>query len=95
VWLRTRLDLPRTFEMLDKALALDPHFAEARAYHAFCQFLMIDGGSSNDAGLLYKAEEETRQALQDNPRSPVARSTRAAVLLYQGRKELCREVRAV
>jgi serine/threonine protein kinase/Tfp pilus assembly protein PilF len=88
LWLRTRFDLPRAFEMLDKALALDPHFAEARAYHAFCQFLMIDGGNSNDAGLLYKAEEETRDALQDNPRSPVARSTRAAVLLFQGRKEL-------
>jgi serine/threonine protein kinase/Tfp pilus assembly protein PilF len=88
LWLQTRFDLPRTFEMLDKALALDPHFAEARAYHALCQFLMIDGGHSNDAGLLYKVEEETRQALQDNPRSPVALSTRAAVLLYQGRKEL-------
>jgi adenylate cyclase len=74
--------------MFDKALELDPHFAEARAYHAFCQFVSIDGGYSNDAGLLYKTEGETRQALADNPRSPVARATRAAVLLYQGRKEL-------
>lgn len=88
LWLRTRFDLPRAFEMLERALQLDPQFAEAKAYHAFCQLLMIDGGNSNDAGLLYKAEEETRQALEANPRSPVARSTRAAVLLFQGRKEL-------
>jgi tetratricopeptide (TPR) repeat protein len=88
LWLRARYDLPRAVEMFDKALELDPHFAEARAYHAFCQFVSIDGGYSNDAGLLYKTEGETRQALADNPRSPVARATRAAVLLYQGRKEL-------
>jgi tetratricopeptide (TPR) repeat protein len=88
LWLRTRADLPRAVEMLDRALQLDPHFAEARAYHALCQFITVDAGYSNDAGLLYKTEEETRRALDDNPRSAVARATRAAVLLYQGRKDL-------
>ena len=88
LFLRARLSVPRAIEMFGKALQLDPHFAEARAYHAFSQFALIDGGYSNDAGLLYKAEEETRQALADNPRSPIALSTRIAVLLYQGRKEL-------
>ena len=88
LFLRARYSVPRALEMFGKALQLDAHFAEARAYHAFSQFCLIDGGYSNDAGLLYKAEEETRQALADNPRSPMALSTRAAVLLYQGRKEL-------
>jgi len=88
LFLRSRYNVPRAIEMFERALRLDPHFAEARAYHAFSQFLLIDGGYSNDAGLLYKAEEETRQALEDNPRSPIALSARPAVLLYQGRKEL-------
>jgi tetratricopeptide (TPR) repeat protein len=88
LFLRSRYDVPRAIGMFERALQLDPHFAEARAYHAFSQFLLIDGGYSNDAGLLYKAEEETRQALEDNPRSPIALSARPAVLLYQGRKEL-------
>jgi len=88
LFLRSRYNVPRAIEMFERALQLDPRFAEARAYHAFSQFLLIDGGYSNDAGLLYKAEEETRQALEDNPRSPIALSARPAVLLYQGRKEL-------
>jgi tetratricopeptide (TPR) repeat protein len=88
LFLRARYSVPRAIEMFERALQLDAHFAEARAYHAFAQFCLIDGGYSNDAGLLYKAEEETQQALAENPRSPMALSTRAFVLLYQGRKEL-------
>jgi tetratricopeptide (TPR) repeat protein len=86
--LRTQYSVPRASEMFEIALKLDPHFAEARAYHAFCYFLLIDGGYSNDAGLMYKAEEEIRQALQDNPKSAMARAARVAVLLFQGRNEL-------
>ncbi len=86
--LRIRFDIRHAIEMFEKALTLDPRFAEARAYHAFCQFVLIDGGYSNDASLLYNAENETSAALRDNPRSPVAHATRAAVFLYQGRKDL-------
>jgi serine/threonine protein kinase len=88
LFMRTQSSAPRAQEMFERALQLDPHFAEARAFHAFCHFLLIDGGYSNDSGLLYKAEEEVRQALQDNPKSAMARATRVAVLLYQGRKDL-------
>jgi tetratricopeptide (TPR) repeat protein/tRNA A-37 threonylcarbamoyl transferase component Bud32 len=88
LFLRARYSVPRAIEMFDRALQLDPHFAEARAYHAFAQFCLIDGGYANDGGLLYKAEEETRQALTEDPRSAMGLSARAAILLYQGRKEL-------
>jgi len=88
LFLRTQYSVARAREMFERALQVDPHFAEAQAYHAFCYFLLIDGGYSNDSGLLYKAEEEIRQALQDDPKSAMARAARVAVLLYQGRKEL-------
>ncbi len=88
MFLRKQFDIPRSRQMLERALQLDPHFAEARANHAFTQVLTIDSGYSNDASLLYQAEDEIRQALQDDPQSVAAHSTRAAILLYQGRKEL-------
>jgi Tfp pilus assembly protein PilF len=49
---------------------------------------MIDEGLSNDTSWLYKAEEELRRALQDDPHSAWAHTALAAVYLYQGRKEL-------
>jgi serine/threonine protein kinase/Tfp pilus assembly protein PilF len=88
MFLRIQFDIPRVRQMLERALQLDPHFAEARANHAFTQVLMIDGGYSNDASRLYEAEAEIRQALQDDPHSVAAHSTRAAILFFLGRKEL-------
>ncbi len=88
LFLRTQSNISRAQDMFERALTLDPRFAEARAYHAFIYFVMIDGGYSNDSSLLYKAEEEIRQALQYNPKSAMALSARAAILLYQGRKEM-------
>jgi Tfp pilus assembly protein PilF len=49
---------------------------------------MMDSGQSNDTSWLYKAEEELRQALQDDPKWARAHSTLALVYFYQGRKEL-------
>jgi tetratricopeptide (TPR) repeat protein len=88
MFLRMQSDVPRSRQMLERALQLDPHFAEARANHALTHVVLIDSGYSNDAGLLYEAEEEIRQALQDDSQSVAGHSTRAAILLYEGRKEL-------
>jgi Protein kinase domain len=63
-------DVPRANEMLERALALDPHFAEARRNHAFNYVITILNGYANDTQLLYKAEDELRQAAQDNPALP-------------------------
>jgi serine/threonine protein kinase/Flp pilus assembly protein TadD len=82
-----RSDLPRGREMLEKALALDPGFAAARALYGFTHWRMIDWGYSNDTSWLYKAEEDLRRALRDDPQVQ-AHGLLAAVYFTQGRKEL-------
>ncbi len=87
---RSQYHLPRMRQMLERALELDPHFAEARALYSFAHLLMINSGYSNDAGWLYKAEEEARRALEDDPASGKAHITLAAVYLYHGRRDLAK-----
>jgi Tfp pilus assembly protein PilF len=88
LFLNTRQDLPRAREMLEKALALDPRFAHARAWYGFTDVLLIDAGQSNDTSWLYKAEAELRRALEDDPYSAKAHASLGYVYFYQGRKEL-------
>ncbi len=85
-----RHDPPQVRRMLERALELDPQFAAARAQHAFTQALQVLQGDSNDPGLLYKAEAESRQALQDDPDSGLAHSVLAGTYFLQGRAELSR-----
>ncbi|MGH9813514.1 MAG: tetratricopeptide repeat protein, partial [Candidatus Acidiferrales bacterium] len=88
LFLSVQLDIPRAQQLLEKALELDPHFAEARSWHAYTYLILLDGGYSNDTSGLYKAEEELRRALQDDPSAGHPHSVLAGVYLYQGRKEL-------
>ncbi len=88
LFLSVQLDIPRARQMLEKALELDPQFAEARSWHAYTYLLMFDTGYSNDTSGFYKAEEELRQALQDDPSAGHPHSVLAGVYIYQGRKEL-------
>jgi len=88
MFLEHQFDLQRARTMLERALEYDPKYAEARAWYGFTFFLEIDSGYSNDSGFLYKAEEELRRALQDDPNSARAHSSLAALYFYQGRKEL-------
>jgi Tfp pilus assembly protein PilF len=81
-------DLPRQRLMLERALVVDPDFAEARAWYGFTHWLLVDQGYSNDAAMLYKAEEEMRRALQMEPTLARAHAGFAAVYMTQGRKEL-------
>ena len=83
-----RHDPAQVRRMLDRALALDPGFASARAAYAFSYLVMIFMGESNDSSLLYKAEEEARRALQDDAGCSRAHSVLAMTYLLQGRKEL-------
>jgi tetratricopeptide (TPR) repeat protein len=88
VFLPTQFDLLRARQMLERALELDPLFAEARAWYGFTHWLILDSGYSNDTSWLYKSEEELRRALKDDPNSGRVHATLAGVYLYQGRKEL-------
>jgi tetratricopeptide (TPR) repeat protein len=82
------LDLPRMRASYERAVELDPGFAEARAEYAFSLALEIIAGFSNDAQWLYRAEEELRRALRDDPAGGRAHSALAGIYLMQGRKEL-------
>ena len=88
LFLDTQFNVPRARQLLERALELDPHFGKARGVYGFTYVLMIEGGYSNDPALLYKAEEEARRALQDDPSASSGHMTLAAVSLLQGRKEL-------
>ena len=86
--LKVNFDLPRGRAMLERALELDPGFAEARAWHAFTHWIALDAGFSNDSALLYESEEDLRRALRDEPSLSRAHVTFAAIYFMQGRKEL-------
>ena len=81
-------DIPRSQQMLERALALDPRFAEALRYHAVSYAFLILNGYTNDTSLLYKAEEELRQVAKLEPALPGLPAAMATVYLTQGRKEL-------
>ena len=87
IFLGHQFDLPRARKMMERALEIDPSFAEARAWYGFTFLLEIDGGYSNDSEFLYKAEGELRRALQDDPETIRAHSSLAALYFYQNRKE--------
>jgi hypothetical protein len=84
-FLKSQMDLGRARQMLERALALDPGFVEARGWYGFSYVLTIDIGESNDVGLLYRAEEEIRRALKDDPNSARAHSALGIIYYYRGR----------
>jgi tRNA A-37 threonylcarbamoyl transferase component Bud32/tetratricopeptide (TPR) repeat protein len=85
---RVQNDIPRSQQALERAIAVDPHFAEALRYHAFNYAIELLNGFSNDPGLLYQAEQELRQAESEDRRLRSIQTARAAVYVLQGRKEL-------
>jgi len=91
LFLMAQFNLPNARKMLERALELDPKFAEARGWYGFTFILEIDSGISNDSSRLYKAEQELRRALQDDPDSARAHASLAALFFYQGRKDLIPE----
>jgi len=85
---KSQNDIPKAQELLERALALDPHFAEALRYHAFNYAIEILNGYVNDTNLLYRAEEELGRAAKEEPDLDDVHTALAAVYLMQGRKEL-------
>ena len=81
-------DVGRAQQVLERALELDPRFAEALSYHGLNYAILMLNGYNNDASLLYRAEEELREASRIDPDLPSLPAAYAAVYLMQGRKEL-------
>ncbi len=81
-------DLERGRVALERAIQLDPQFAEARRFHALTSVFLILNGYSNDTSLLYRAEEELRAATAIDPTLTGLPSSYAAVYITQGRREL-------
>jgi tetratricopeptide (TPR) repeat protein/predicted Ser/Thr protein kinase len=88
LFLKAQFNLASARKMLERALELDPKFAEARGWYGFTFILEIDSGHSSDSSWLYKAEQELRRALQDDSDSASAHSSLAALYFFQGRKDL-------
>ena len=91
ICLGRQFDLPRARKMFERALEIDPAFAEARAWYGFTFILEVDGGYSNDSEFLYKAEAELRRALKDDPNTLRAHTGLAALYYYQNHKEMVLE----
>jgi tetratricopeptide (TPR) repeat protein len=82
-----RQDIARAQELLQRALSQDPHFAAARQLLATTYIVQIIEGESNDASLLYKADEELRRAAQEDPSLLGVHADLAGVALMQGDKQ--------
>jgi tetratricopeptide (TPR) repeat protein len=91
---RQQNEIPRGEALLERALALDPKFAEARRYHAFNYVVQLMNGYVNDRGLIYKAEEELKEASRLDPNLDSLPSAYMAVYMMQGRKDVLAAVEA-
>ncbi len=89
--LTTQIEISRAVQMFERAVQVDPQFAEARGWFGFALFLQLDTGYSSDGALLYRAEEETRRALEIDPQNGHAHAALAALHFYRGRKDLFKE----
>jgi len=88
---RYQLDPIRARQMLERALQLDPGFSEARINYALTYLVAVEMGISNDSGDIFRAEEELRRTLKDDPDLPRAHALMGAVHFFQGRVDLAEE----
>ena len=88
---RVQSDLPQAQKALERAITLDPKFAEAHRYHAFNPLILLLNGYSNDISLAYKAEQELQVAAKLDPNLMSLPSAFTAVHMMQGRMELVPE----
>ena len=72
--------LAEAIELLDRAIALSPGYAQALAYAAQCRSIRPSQGYSPDAARdLREAEQLSRRALESDPTDPIALRTVAVV----------------
>jgi tetratricopeptide (TPR) repeat protein len=78
---------PRAQELFQRAVALDSHFAAAHQFLGITYDIQVLNGESNDANLFYKADEELRRALQEDPSLLDVHAELAGVAFMQGDKQ--------
>ena len=71
-------------ELFQRAVALDSHFAAAHQFLGISYDIQILSGESNDASLFYRADEELRRALREDPSLRDVHSELAGVAFMQG-----------
>ncbi len=87
LFLQAQFDPPRAKPLIEHALQIDPRFAEARATLGLLLALQVESGVSNESAWIYKAEQEVRQALKDDPESATAHGVLSMVYFFQGRMD--------
>lgn len=87
LFLQAQFDPPRAKPLIEKALEIDPKFAQARATLALVLGLQVESGVSNESAWIYKAEQEVRRALADDPQSASAHGVLGMVYFYQSRMD--------
>jgi tetratricopeptide (TPR) repeat protein len=85
---RFQFDPLRARPMLARCLELDPKFTEARVNYALTYIASVEIGLSNDPGDIFRAEEELRRVLKEDPTLPRGHGLMGAVHFYQGRLDL-------
>jgi tetratricopeptide (TPR) repeat protein len=88
---RFQLDPLRARPLVERALRLDPNFTEARINYGLTYIAAVESGISNHAGDIYRAEEELRRALKEDPEISRAHALLGAVHLFQGRTDLANQ----
>lgn len=86
----TAEDNARAKEWLDKAVQLDPNYAQAHLWLAFCHWVEYQS-SWSDANSLELAAREASRAVELDPREPLARAILGLAYLYK--RELTQSIR--
>ncbi len=89
--MRLQFDPLRARSMLERALQLDPNFTEARVDYALTYIVAVEGGLSNDPGAIFRAEEELRRAVKEDPQLARGHALLGAVHFFQGQIDLAGE----
>jgi tetratricopeptide (TPR) repeat protein len=84
---RLQNDIPNAMNLLQRAIDLDPNFAEAHRYHAFDYVTLLLNGFTNDTGVLDKADEELRLVAKLAPDLESLPSAQTALYLTKGQRE--------
>jgi len=77
----------RAQELCQRAVTLDSHFAAAHQFLGITYDVQVQNGESNDASLFYKADEELRRAIKEDPSLLDVHSELAGVAFMQGDKQ--------
>jgi len=91
VLIRFQFEPLQARSMLERALQLDPNFTEARTYYAVTYIIAVEGGISNDPGDIFRAEEELRRVVRQDPQMALGHAMLGAAHFFHGQIDLAGE----